>query len=78
MLTEKVFRRHKLDERRIVATPEMNKSVTLTVMEGDVVTTVMKLPEGRDLSAFAEGMLEGMEYQTGEVRKVRLKDAKKS
>lgn len=75
MLTEKTFRRHKLDEQRIVATRELDKSVTLTIMEGDVVTTVVKLPEGRDLPSFAEGLLEGMAYQSGEVRKVRLKDA---
>ena len=77
MLTEKTFRRHKLDTQRIIATPELDKSVTLTIMEGDVVTTAMKLPEGRDLSSFAEGMLEGMAYQMGDVRLVRLKDAKR-
>jgi len=77
MLTEKIFRRHKLDDQRIIATPELDKSVTLTIMEGDVVTTVMKLPEGRDLSSFAEGLLEGMAYQVSPSRKVRLRDAAK-
>jgi hypothetical protein len=38
----------------------------------------LKLHEGRDLSSFAEGLLEGMAYQSGEVRKVRLKDAKRN
>jgi len=78
MLTEKVFRRHKLDETRIIATPKLDKSVTLVISEGDVVTTTMKLPDGRDLSSFAEGLLEGIEYQRSETRRVKLKDAKKN
>lgn len=53
------------------------ESRTLTFMEGDVVTAVMKFPEHRELFSFAEGLLEDIAYQKGEVRKMRLKDSKR-
>lgn len=77
MLTEKIFRRHKLDTTRIIATKELDASVTLVIMEDEVATTTMKLPEGRDLNAFAEGMLIGIEYQQSETWEVKLKNAEK-